>query len=221
MRRPGGALLSLALAQAALVATGWARSAGAAPAAPAARFEAPEPGSYELPPIDRVGPHALLGATGAREPLLGLARGELALVSFVYLHCGEACPLATALLQRLDRELARDPRLAARVELVTVSFDPRRDTPEKLRELRDRLAPQGRWRFLTAPDEAALRPVLADFGQDAVWIPGEPNAPDALRHVLKVFVVDASGAVRQIYSTGFLDSRLVLADLRTLLPIAP
>ncbi len=189
----------------------------AAPVAGAARFEAPAPGSYQLPPIDRVGQHSLLGTRGLAEPLLALKDGELALISFVYLNCGEACPLATAMLHRLDGELAKDAALSKRVELVTVSFDPQRDTPEKMRELRARLGPKGRWRFLTAPNDAALRPVLADFGQDSVWIPGEANAPDSLRHVLKVFVVDAGGAVRQIYSTGYLDSRLVIADLRTLL----
>jgi cytochrome oxidase Cu insertion factor (SCO1/SenC/PrrC family) len=191
----------------------------ARPPAPAerVRFEAPAPGSYELPPIDQVSQHRLLGTSGAPEPLLALARGEFALISFVYLQCGEACPLATAMLHRLDAELAKQPELARRIELVTVSFDPKRDTPAQMRALRERLAPQGRWRFLTAPDEAALRPVLVDFGQDAVWIPGETNAPDALRHVLKVFLVDANAEVRQIYSTGFLDLRLVLADLRTLL----
>lgn len=186
-----------------------------------ARFEAPEPGSYELPPIDRIEPHTLLGSSGDSEPLLSIGPGELALVSFVYLQCNEACPLSTALLHQLDRELARDPQLAGRVELVTVSFDPTRDTPEALAALRARLAPRGRWRFLTARDEGALRPVLADFGQDAVWIPGERNAPDALRHVLKVFLVDGDRAVRQIYSTGFLDRRLVLADLRTLSQALP
>lgn len=192
-----------------------------APPLPPARFEAPAPGTYELPAIDRVPQHYLLGTRGVAEPLLGIEPGELALISFVYLQCGEACPLATAMLHRLDGELAKDAALAKRVELVTVSFDPLRDTPEQMRKLRASLAPRGRWRFLTAANEAALRPVLADFGQDSVWIPGEANAPDSLRHVLKVFVVDASGSVRQIYSTGYLDTRLVLADLRTLLPSAP
>ena len=111
--------------------------------------------------------------------------------------------------------------LARRVELVTVSFDPRRDRPAAMAALRERMAPKGRWRFLTAMDDASLRPVLADFGQDAVWIPGGKNAPDSLRHVLKVFLVDSTGDIRQIYSTGFLDLRLVLADLKTLLPAAP
>lgn len=184
------------------------------------RFKAPLAGSYALPAIDQIARHELLGPSGLGEPLLALAPGELALVSFVYLSCDEACPLSTALLHQLDRALAKDPTLASRIELVTVSFDPARDTPQAMEELRERMAPRGRWRFLTAKDEATLRPVLADFGQDAVWIPGEKNAPDALRHVLKVYLVDAGGAVRQIYSTGFLDLRLVLADLRTLLPTA-
>ncbi|MEZ4334383.1 MAG: SCO family protein [Myxococcota bacterium] len=197
-------------------AAGHAASAPAPDGARAARFEVPEPGSYALPPIDRIEPHSLLGISGRPEALLALGPGEVALVSFVYLQCNEACPLSTALLHQLDRTLAEDPQLAGRVELVTVSFDPARDTPEALAELRARLAPRGRWRFLTARDEAALRPVLADFGQDAVWVPGERNAPDALRHVLKVFLVDADHTIRQIYSTGFLDERLVLADLRTL-----
>jgi cytochrome oxidase Cu insertion factor (SCO1/SenC/PrrC family) len=190
--------------------------AAAPPAADAPRYDAPEPGTYALPPIHHLAQHRLLGPSGKPESLLALKPGELALVSFVYLSCGDACPLATALLHRLDGEIARQPDLAGKVELVTVSFDPARDTPAAMRELRDRIAPRGRWRFLTGADERALRPVLADFGQDAVWIPGEPSAPDALRHVLKVFVVDARGDVRQIYSTGFLDVRLVLADLRTL-----
>ena len=189
----------------------------ASPPAPRPRFEAPAPGSYALPPIDRVGDHALLGAAGRQEQLLAIAPGELALVSFVYLSCNEACPLSTALLHQLDRALAQQPEIGERVELVTVSFDPRRDPPPAMAALRTRMAPRGRWRFLTARDAAALRPVLSDFGQDAVWIPGEGEAPDTLRHVLKVFLVDARGDIRQIYSTGFLDVRLVLADLETLL----
>jgi cytochrome oxidase Cu insertion factor (SCO1/SenC/PrrC family) len=188
-----------------------------APEDPPARFEAPAPGSYELPAIDYVAEHSLLGTNGKPEPLLRLAKGELAIVSFVYLSCGEACPLSTAMLHRLDGELAKSPDLSSRVVLVTVSFDPRRDTPEKMGALRAALAPRGRWRFLTAANEQALNPVLADFGQDAVRIADEANAPDSLRHVLKVFLVDANGAIRQIYSTDFLDPRLVLADLRTLL----
>ena len=103
------------------------------------------------------------------------------------------------------------------MKLVTVSFDPARDTPARMADLAKNLAPKGRWQFLTGESEAALAPVLADFGQDAVWIPGEADAPGRLRHVLKVFLVDARRDVRNVYSTGLLDERLVLNDLRTVL----
>ncbi len=183
------------------------------------RFEPPPPGSYELPPIDRVSEHALVGSDGAPAPLLGLGPGECALVSFVYLSCAEACPLSTATLHHLDRVLGEDAELARRVQLVTVSFDPARDTPQKMAALERSLAPKGRWRFLTSNGPDALAAVLADFGQDAVWIPagGEAAAPERLRHVLKVFLVDEHRDIRNIYSTGLLDPRLVMNDLRTVL----
>lgn len=190
------------------------------PEAPPLLFELPAAGSYELPAIDRVGDHTLTGSDGAREPLLGLAPGQLAIVAFVYLHCSDAagCPLVLETLRRADRVLAARPDLAARVRLVAVSFDPARDTPAALADVRAHLAPRTDWRFLTAASQAELEPVLRDFGQDAVPMlsAGGANA-GIMRHVAKVFLVDASGSVRNIYSSGLLDHRLLVRDAETLL----
>ena len=195
-----------------------AHDAAATAARPTARFDPPEPGTYALPTILQVDDHVLTTSDGTREAMLGLAPGEAAIVSFIYLSCGEACPLATATLHELDDRIAANPRLAGRVQLVSVSFDPARDTPEALAALRTGLRPQGRWRFVTADGPEAIAPVLADYGQDAVWIPEESgHAPNRLRHVLKLFLVDAAGEVRNIYSTGFLDLRILMNDLETVL----
>jgi len=134
-------------------------------------------------------------------------------VAFVYGSCHDVggCPAAFALLRELDRKLAADPKLAARVRLVSVSFDPARDTPEKLAETRAMLEPKGDWRFLVSADAAANQKLLADYGQDVTI-----QADGALRHVLKVFLVDDELRVRNIYSTGMLDPDLVLADVETL-----
>jgi cytochrome oxidase Cu insertion factor (SCO1/SenC/PrrC family) len=179
------------------------------------RFEAPAAGSYELPPIQQLGEHALLDETGASAKLLAWQPGEAALVSFVYLSCPDTCPTATATLAALDAELAERPALARRVRLVTVSFDPARDTPERMAALRRALAPKTRWRFGTAASAEALTPVLDDFGQDAA--PLEGVSPERIAHVLKVFLVDGEGRVRIVYSAGFLDLRILLADLETVL----
>jgi len=198
-----------------LLGSGDHASHGGPPAASGRRFEAPAAGSYELPPIQRVGEHSLLDVSGAEAPLLRWRPGEVTLVSFVYLSCPDSCPTATATFAALDAAVAERSELAGRVRLVTVSFDPRRDTPERMDALRRSLAPRGRWQFATSSSEAALAPVLDDFGQDA--IPSTEEGAERIAHVLKVFLVDGEGRVRNIYSTGFLDLRLLLADLETVL----
>ena len=59
--------------------------------------------------------------------------------------------------------------------------------------------------------------ILAAYGQavDRKQNPNDPTGP--LNHTLRVFLVDASGNVRNLYSSSTLDPRLVLADVRTLM----
>jgi hypothetical protein len=38
-----------------------------------------------------------------------------------------------------------------------------------------------------------------------------------IRHIAKVFLIDSNLAVRNIYSTGFLDHEILLRDIETLL----
>jgi cytochrome oxidase Cu insertion factor (SCO1/SenC/PrrC family) len=185
----------------------------------APEYAPPEPGSYSLPVIQRVGDHPLVDSNGERTSLFTLKGKRAAIVAFVYTSCAEAtgCPFSTAVLHRLDGELAADPSLAPRVSLVTISFDPARDTPERLATIRALHRPKSDWRFATTSGEAELAPLLADFDQPAVKL----RFPDGrwsgrFRHVLKVFLLDEENRVRNVYSVGFLNAELLLADLRTL-----
>lgn len=223
MREGASALLTLALGLATgIPAAAHENQSETLPPEPERLYELPAPGSYELPVIDRVAEHLLLDSRGERVPLLGLGQGQVAFVSFVYSSCAQAsgCPLALAVLQRFDRELARRPGLMGRVRLVTVSFDPQHDGPQKMAELRRHLAPRGDWRFLTATSQAEIAPVLEDYGQDVRWLArGDEDVPLA-RHVLRVFLVDAQRAVRNVYSAGFLDAGLLRNDAATALGVA-
>ena len=182
-------------------------------------YEPPPAGSYTLPVIERVADHALLDSGGGATGLAGLKSGRLAVVAFVYTTCAEAagCPLAGAIMQRLDRKLADDPALAGQVRLLTISFDPERDTPERMATVRRAFAPKTDWAFLTTRDEAQLAPILADFGQPVAKLYYEDGTWTGLyRHVLKVFLLDEQNRVRNIYSTGLMSPELVMNDLRTL-----
>src|SRR5207245_11646956 len=62
-----------------------------------------------------------------------------------------------------------------------------------------------------------LDSILSGYGQ-AVDKRSNPNdAQGPLYHILRVFLIDRDGRIRNIYSSATLDPRLVLADVKTLL----
>jgi cytochrome oxidase Cu insertion factor (SCO1/SenC/PrrC family) len=185
----------------------------------APRYVPPAAGSYRLPIIQRVRNHSLLEVGSPPTTLFDVKGHRLAVVAFIYMTCTDAtgCPLSQATLLSIDRALAADRQLARQTVLITVSFDPERDTPEKLGRVRELYAPRSDWRFVTSPDRASLENTLDDFGQPVAKLRFEDGSWSGLyRHVLKVFLLDRDDGVRNVYSSGFLDSELVLNDLRTL-----
>ena len=199
----------------------------AAPAADNARtadydYDAPAPGSYTLPVIKHAADGRLLDSTGKYVPLADLTRGRITVMSFIYTRCAaaKACPYATGVLMQLHRESAEDAALAKELRLVSMSFDPANDTPERMAAYsalaagRPTAAP---WHFVTTRSQAELQPILTGYGQtvDKKNNPLDPTGP--LNHTLRVFLIDRTGNIRNIYSSGTLDPRLVLADVRTLM----
>ncbi len=181
-------------------------------------FEPPAPGSYELPAFGSVAEHVLLDEAGQPHGVPDLAPGQVAVVAFIYASCGQSCPMALATLQQLDRAIAERKDLREHVRLLTVSFDPKRDSPARMRALREGLAPRTDWRFLTSASPEALAPVLEDYGQRVVSLLDVDGAETGvLEHVLKVYLLDERRRVRNVYSVGLMDPRLVLADIRTVL----
>lgn len=182
-------------------------------------YRPPAPGSYELPPIRTVHDHGVVDSAGRDTTLGRVVDDRLAIVSFIYGTCSEAagCPLSTAVLHRLDQRLAADPDMARRVSLVSISFDPARDTPTRLAQMEKMRAPGSTWRFLTTCDEAALQPILDDFGQSISKLTrADGSWTGQFRHVLKVYLVDSRRRVRNIYSVGYLHPDLVWNDIETL-----
>jgi protein SCO1 len=184
-------------------------------------FPLPEPGSYRLPPIKAAAGGTVLLEDGVAADLTALLRDRITVFSFIYTRCPDLCPVATLRLADLHELAAAERTVAERLQLVSLSFDPAHDTPEVMAEYgliwRTPQVEHPVWHFVTAPDDAQLAPVLADYDQAVARLPvaGEPEP--GLAHVLRVYLVDAGGMVRNIYSLDYLDPRLVLGDVRTLL----
>ena len=110
--------------------------------------------------------------------------------------------------QRALRELQENPAegLVEQALLLSISFDPERDHPEHLAKYAKRFdADPTAWRFLTARSGRGIQAVLDAYGQDRTPVLDDRGRFTGLyRHVLKVFLVDAAGDVRNVYSAGFL-----------------
>ena len=77
--------------------------------------------------------------------------------------------------------------------------------------------PSFEWRFLTAQAVPDLLPVLEDFGQDVSVEVDEKGRPTrTLHHMLKVFLIDPRGTVREIYTLAFIQPEVMFNDIRTL-----
>ena len=187
-------------------------------------FTPPPPGSYTLPVVDTLDDHPVLTSDGRATTLFALKPNRLAVVGFIYTTCTEAagCPFSNAVMQRIDRTLAADPDLARQVSLITISFDPERDTPTRMGTVRGFYQPESNWDFVTTRGDAELEPLLADFNQPVSKLRFADGQWSGLfRHVLKVFLLDRDNKVRNVYSVGFLNPQLVLNDLQTVLMEGP
>ena len=184
-------------------------------------YEAPAPGSYNLPIIKTAPDGALLDSNGNSPRLRDLTHGRVTVLSFIYTRCAapNACPYATGVMSQLYRLSLEDDGLAKNLRLVSMSFDPEYDTPRRLAlyaEAMREKKPSCEWHFATAKSRNDLESILTNYGQ---VVDKRPNAADPqgpLYHILRVFLIDRDGRIRNIYSSGTLDVRLVLADVKTL-----
>ena len=192
---------------------------------PELEFEPPAPGTYVLHRIMPAPEGRVVGLSGRTEPLSRYTRGTITLLGFIYTTCAdpEGCPLAYRVFDALKESIEATPRLHGKVRFVTLSFDPARDTPDVMRSYAgSRAIDKGsalRWYFLTTRSARELMPLVEGFGQDVVTTVERSSGKRhrELSHVLKVFLIDAAGDVREIYSSMFLHPQSVLNDIETLL----
>jgi protein SCO1/2 len=163
-------------------------------------------------PVIRAAPAFALTTQDGKPLALADLRGKVVLVSFVFTTCSGTCPATTSRLCGVAAELKRQGLFEkGQVRLVSITLDPRRDTPKALRRYRELYDVRGdHWSFLTGP-EAEVNKVTAAWG---MW--ARPAKNGQLDHPSRVFLLDARGRVREIYSLEFLKAAWVLEDVREL-----
>src|SRR6476646_4148322 len=106
--------------------------------------------AVSLPQYGEVPAFSLVDQDGLKFGLEDL-RGQVWVADFIFTSCASACPRLTGEMRKLQVDIM-DRGDANRTRLVSISVDPERDTPKKLREYADQVGVVGRrWKFLTGP----------------------------------------------------------------------
>src|SRR5262249_15396837 len=77
--------------------------------------------------------------------------GKIVVVSFIYTNCPDICPLTTARLAQVEEKLG--DIVGRDIFLVSLTVDPERDTPERLKSFATAFGAGPGWLFLTGKPE--------------------------------------------------------------------
>ncbi|MBA3808163.1 MAG: SCO family protein [Solirubrobacterales bacterium] len=129
-------------------------------------------------------------------------RGRAVLVTFLYAHCPDVCPLIAANLRVALKLLG--PR-AAKAQLIAVSVDPRGDTARSVRHFLGAHELLGRMQYLIGSGGELSRTWKA-------WSVGstrDVGQPELVAHSALVYGISASGRLTDVYPSSFEPSEIV------------
>ena len=124
-------------------------------------------------------------------------RGKAVLLYFGYSHCPDACPQALGLMARSVHALPTAMR--ARVVMLFISLDPRRDTPDVLKHYTAFFDPQ--MIGVTASPTVLRR--IANRWRVVYQVPSDPNQRDYIvSHSTFIYLLNPQGKTVALFGDG-------------------
>jgi protein SCO1 len=127
-------------------------------------------------------------------------RGRAVLVTFVYTHCPDVCPLIVANLHNALDTLGQTAR---KVAVIGVSTDPKGDTRTAIKAFLAERGMLGRMQYLVG-SRSTLAPIWRAWGIDA----RNPTATDEVAHTAVVYGITASGRITTAYPSNFTPAQI-------------
>ena len=172
--------------------------------------------SYHIPAQGDAVPDFKLRNQDGRPMRLGQFKGKALLITFIYTRCPrpDFCPRVTWNFAQLNKQLAANPALYGKTHLLSVSFDPEHDTPERLRaygatyigsDAKDAFA---HWDF-AVPEQPVLDEMAKFFDV------GITNGPDeTITHSLSTTLIGPDGKVVRFYPGNEWTVEQLAADVK-------
>ena len=194
-------LVSLALVAALAILGGCGSSSSKKSSGPAVTSKpTPFQGAVATPPKPAP-PLRLKDSTG--KPFnLANERGKAVLITFLYTHCPDVCPLITGNLHTVFKQLGTR---AAKLQIVAVSTDPRGDTPGTVKKFLAAHQMTGTMRYLIG-SKSMLGAVWKKW---AIVARPDRASPDKVEHSALIYGISASGKITTLYPANFKPAQMV------------
>jgi protein SCO1 len=124
-------------------------------------------------------------------------RGKAVLVTFLYTHCPDVCPLITSNLRVAQNLMG--PAVASKAQIIAVSADPRGDTPTAVARFLARHEMTGRMQYLIGSSSQLAR-VWKAWG---VGSERDARQPQFVNHSGLIYGITASGKRMTLYASNF------------------
>jgi protein SCO1/2 len=203
LRRGGAAPLAAVLAAAVLAACGGS-SGSPGTGDPPGAGKSTGPGNHLqgliLKPSKATPPLALHNYTGPPVNIASL-RGKAVLVTFIYTHCPDVCPLIVSDLAAAQRGLGAEAR---HLRILAVTVDPRRDTPAAIKTFLAARGATGRMDYLLGSG-AQLRRAWRDW--DVAVSSGKNRLTNG--HSSIIYGITASGRMADVYPSNVSPQQII------------
>ena len=133
-------------------------------------------------------------------------KGKPVVLTFLYTHCKDLCPLTAEKLHVVMQNLGSD---AQKVAVLAVSIDPKGDTTAAALAFSKSHRMEGYWHFLTGTFNV-LSPIWSNYDVYA------DTSDQSVNHSFALYVLDKQGRERIFLDSGFTPAELT-ADLKILL----
>ena len=144
--------------------------------------------------------------------------GQIWVSAFVFTHCRSTCPRLTAHMKGLQTRVSDVPN----VNLVSVSVDPRNDTPEVIKAyMQKNDLDESNWRFVTGEEEVIRRVVVEGFKVPIGDEDSRAAGSDDIMHSNSFVLVDPDTQVRGYYRANNDGIADLERDLRALAAATP
>lgn len=127
-------------------------------------------------------------------------RGHPTIVSFLFTRCDTICPVTTMKMAKIQEKTFD---VGSKVKLVSISVDPKYDTPARLAEYAAKYhADDTRWRFITGDYQQVYALVEGPFMNSMMREPDKANGVPNIAHSGYFMLVDGNLHIRGAYDSG-------------------